>query len=480
MGVPISADAIRAMFLARLSEMCKAEMPRYRAMTAVVARVNEDVLAARPEVAKDRMGHGAGLDIERHGAVRVGTAAELVLLRRLFAVMGMTPVGYYDLSVAGLPVHSTAFRPTTEAALRQSPFRVFVSLLRLDMLQAELRGEVAAILARRSLSTPRGLELLDRFEAEGGFNEGDAREFVGEALETFRWRPQATVSIDVYRRLHGAHPLLADICCFKGPHINHLAAPTLDIDAVQRDLKAGGFEPKEIIEGPPRRRCPILLRQTSYKAVAEPIDFPAQPGSQLMHTARFGEVEQRGLALTNEGRALYDRLLSDTLTNASEPLAPSSAAAYEQELSRQFEAFPDEHAALWTKGLAHFQYRSACEGVGRSGGPQTRTSIESLLAEGRLSIEPILYEDFLPASAAGIFRSNLAHRAEAEYLGRANRESFEDALGCAVIDPQSLYAAIEAQSLAACLKALDLPRTLPRLKESGGCSFGRREASSQG
>ena len=36
---------------------------------------------------------------------------ELAGLRRLFAVMGMYPVGYYDLSPAGVPVHSTCFRP---------------------------------------------------------------------------------------------------------------------------------------------------------------------------------------------------------------------------------------------------------------------------------------------------------------------------------------------------------------------------------
>ena len=48
-------------------------------------------------------------------------------------------------------------------------------------------------------------------------------------------------------------------------------------------------------------------------------------------------------------------------------------------------------------------------------------------------------------------------------MGRANRQSFEEALGCAVIDIQSSYAAIEARSLTASLEALNLPRTLPRL-----------------
>ena len=43
-------------------------------------------------------------------------------------------MGYYDLSVAGVPVHSTAFRPVTDAALLANPFRVFTSLLRLELV----------------------------------------------------------------------------------------------------------------------------------------------------------------------------------------------------------------------------------------------------------------------------------------------------------------------------------------------------------
>ena len=430
-------------------------MPRYRAMTELVARVNKNVLASQPKLATPHASNSAGLDIERHGAVRVGTAGELAMLRRLFAVMGMTPVGYYDLSVAGLPVHSTAFRPTTDAALRRCPFRVFVSLLRLDLIpEADLREEAAAILSRRNIVTPRALELLERSEWDGDFGEKEVGEFVEEAIEIFRWRSAATVSIDVYRRLHLAHPLLADICCFAGPHVNHLAAPTLDIDAVQRELRAEGFAPKGVIEGPPRRRCPILMRQTSFKALAEPIEFPN--GGEALHSARFGEVEQRGAALTDAGRALYDRLLAAAS-------AASSGPDYEQELARQFEAFPDDDMTLWTHGLAHFRYKPATDAVRASGGSQTPSSIQELLSQGRLSIEPILYEDFLPASAAGIFRSNLGERGETEPMGPANRQSFEEALGCAVIDAQSLYAAIEAQSLAASLEALNLPRGLPRL-----------------
>ena len=87
---------------------------------------------------------------------------------------------------------------------------------------------------------------------------------------------------------------------------------TLDIDAVQAEMRRRSIAPKAVIEGPPRRDCPILLRQTSFKALEEPILFRQTNATTAAgtHTARFGEIEQRGVALTPKGRGLYDRLLA--------------------------------------------------------------------------------------------------------------------------------------------------------------------------
>ncbi len=87
-------------------------------------------------------------------------------------------------------------------------------------------------------------------------------------------------------------------------HDNHLTPRTLDIDSVQRRMSVRGISPKEVIEGPPRRQCPILLRQTSFKALEEPIEFVTAEGeaSVSTHTARFGEIDQHGVALMPEGR----------------------------------------------------------------------------------------------------------------------------------------------------------------------------------
>jgi uncharacterized glyoxalase superfamily metalloenzyme YdcJ len=135
-GTFTSSDVIRASFSAAMSSMYRTEVPAYGTLMSLVAEVNSKTLAASPEL-KDQLQETDTLDRiseERHGAIRVGTPEELSMLRRVFAVMGMYPVGYYDLSEAGVPVHSTAFRPVDDAALKINPFRVFTSLLRLNLI----------------------------------------------------------------------------------------------------------------------------------------------------------------------------------------------------------------------------------------------------------------------------------------------------------------------------------------------------------
>jgi uncharacterized glyoxalase superfamily metalloenzyme YdcJ len=452
----VSADAIRAMFSRAMSAMYKSEVPQYRALAELVARLNREALNADREIEGKRRGELDQLGMERHGAIRLGTPEELSTIRRLFMVMGMVPVGYYDLSVSGIPVHSTAFRPTSEEALRRNPFRVFTSLLRLDLIDdEEARRAAAAALARRKIFTPRCMELIEEFEGNGGFDETRAREFVATAVETFRWRGAATVPAEVYRKLHSAHPLIADVACFDGPHINHLALAALNIDAAQQALAASEMKPKAIIEGPPRRRCPILLRQTSFKAVPEPVVFPKATGALAVgaHTARFGEIEQRGVALTAKGRALYDRLLA--AAHARVPIAGDASNAV-AELRRCFEAFPDDAATLRVERLAFFRYSSTAGGAKRTAEGQGPFSVEEFLQAGLLRIEPIVYEDFLPVSAAGIFRSNLDATGPGKFSERSNRRAFEEALGAAVLDETALYQEAEAASLDASLRGLGL------------------------
>ena len=129
-----------------------------------------------------------------------------------------------------------------------------------------------------------------------------------------------------------------------------------------------GITPKAVIEGPPRRNCDILLRQTSFKALEEPIAFTDAAGTKAgTHTARFGEIEQRGVALTAKGRALYDRLLASVRGEVQVGASGAKAGDYGVELAGRFKALPDGWDELRREGLAFFHYSATPEGLAAKG-----------------------------------------------------------------------------------------------------------------
>lgn len=436
---------IRTMFFEAMSQMYRTEVPLYGDLLAIVDDVNRKVLSADPDLEAELRSRGEfeRLGQERHGAIRVGTPAELSMMRRVFAVMGMHPVGYYDLSVAGVPVHSTAFRPIALESLNKNPFRVFTSLLRLELIDdEELREQARRLLARRRIFTDQAIALVEQFEREGGLDLEAATAFVATVLETFRWRSDTSVDAETYQKLHDVHRLVADVTCFEGPHINHLTPRTLDIDAAQQEMLARGISAKDVIEGPPRRDVPILLRQTSFKALEESIRFNDGGSGQLgTHTARFGEIEQRGLALTPRGRALYDALLDEARGEEG-----SQGDDYEQRLEAAFSRFPDDLDTLRREGLGYFNYRVVDDG---SSPPAHVTDLEALISAGVVTASPIIYEDFLPVSAAGVFQSNLGGTEQKAYSASAEQAAFEASLGATVADPFELYETTQAESVAA-------------------------------
>lgn len=444
MANTITADEIRESFSQAMSAMYRQEVPQYGTLLELVADVNLAILENNP-TQHEQLANAdelARLNVERHGAIRVGTAAELATLRRMFAIMGMYPVSYYDLSQAGVPVHSTAFRPIDDAALARNPFRVFTSLLRLELIaNTALRQRAAAILARRDIFTPRCRELIARHEQKGVFTAAEARDFVQQALETFRWHRHATVDEETYHALHEEHRLIADVVCFPGCHINHLTPRTLDIDRVQALMPECGITPKALIEGPPRRDVPILLRQTSFKALEEPVLFAGE--HKGTHTARFGEIEQRGIALTPKGRALYDQLLSAAGVGKDN-------LNHQRHLQEVFSPFPDSEFLLRQQGLAYFRYRLTPAGEAHRQAFRPGDDPQPLIERGWVIAQPIIYEDFLPVSAAGIFQSNLGNAMQTRSHGNASREAFEAALGCPVYDEFTLYQQAEDRSKRRC------------------------------
>jgi uncharacterized glyoxalase superfamily metalloenzyme YdcJ len=385
---------LRAKFAAALSLLYGAEVPAYTTLVEVSGEVNRELGAS------DRV------TAERHGAIRVGSARELADVADLFTAFGMYPVGFYDLRDAAspVPVVSTAFRPIDTDQLARNPFRVFTSMLAtadVRFFSPDLRDRVERFIGARQLFDPALIAEARRIAADGGADDARAERFVADAVSAFALSREP-VDRGWHDELAEVSAVAADIAGVRTTHINHLTPRVLDIDELYRRMTARGITMIDAIQGPPAWDGPdVLLRQTSFRALAEPRRFREADGTVSDGTlrVRFGEVEARGVALTPLGRQHYDAAMA----------APDPAAVW----SEYFPATNEEMAAA---GLAYYH-----------GGDPTK---------------PVVYEDFLPASAAGIFRSNLDTDTPAAETADNSEYSLDwlaGQLGHHIHDPYELY-----------------------------------------
>jgi Uncharacterized protein conserved in bacteria len=84
--------------------------------------------------------------------------------------------------------------------------------------------------------------------------------------------------------------------------------------------------------------------------------FSGDSPHEAKHTARFGEVEQRGIALTAKGRQLYDYLLDKTRGSFKGIPDETNSKLYMENLASNFSVFPDDLNTLRKEKLAYFNY----------------------------------------------------------------------------------------------------------------------------
>ncbi|HCR85061.1 MAG TPA: DUF1338 domain-containing protein [Alphaproteobacteria bacterium] len=408
----ISKNTLRKKLFKELSEMYAAEVPLYDKLLETVKYTNKQAAQQTPELDLSEK-EIEELSSERHGAIRLGKPEEMAMMARFFNSLDMQPVNFYNLADAGSksqPVISTAFRP-----VKNADHRVFCSLLMTDYFDKETEEKIKNALKDRQIFSAKLKALIEISEKEDGLNDIQAKDFINEAKKLFGWRGTA-IDYELYNLMvEKKFNIAADIACFPNPHLNHLTPNSLDIDLLYSEmnkrfktdlgiLSAKGM--KDSIEGPPAMKHLVLLRQTSYKALDEKVEFTNLDGTKISatHTARFGEIEQRGIALTPKGRAIYDRLISENKIDYK---------SFTKEL-------PDNYNELRKQELAYFKKDSTG------------------------NYKPIRYEDFLPVSAAGIFASNLSQygtKSDNESRKKYTKELLETYMEKKIIEADDLYKA---------------------------------------
>ncbi|KAH6995221.1 hypothetical protein EDB80DRAFT_689232 [Ilyonectria destructans] len=277
-------------------------------------------------------------------------------------------------------MHATCFRPISVLSLDRNPFRVFRTLLRSELLfPDEARNLWLDLLGERKIFADKPLGMLRIAESQNGRHIGrQAEMFVPEALLTFTR----------YNMFKAEHPILADIDCFQSAHINHLTPRTVDISAAQVTMQAARMAVKSRIEGPPRGKCHILLRQTSFLALEEAVRFRTDDNTESMS----GSSSKQTILFEASHKACFGEILSIWI--ASWRKHSSSILTTGLSLRKQ--------------GLIYCESRCAKKQARKPAKVKEGISLlEQLIAEAVIDASPITYEDLLPISAGGIFQSNL-------------------------------------------------------------------------
>lgn len=453
---------LRARFAQELSDLYGREVPAYTTLVEVAQEVNRDFQAKHPLTA-GRLGSIERVTAERHGAIRVGSPTELAQVARLFGAVGMEAVGFYDLRDAKpnpIPVISTAFRPVDRRQLEKNPFRVFTSVLVPEdrrFFTQQMEAELKAFISARTLFSDEVLDLADKSRKEGGLSPEQSEIFIELATSAFALS-QEPVDRAWYEELNAISSVAADIGGVASTHINHLTPRVLDIDELYDRMGARGIQMIDAIQGPPRwHGVDVLLRQTSFRALAEPRAFRERDGSISTGDlrVRFGEVEARGIALTPTGRDHYDRMIGEIDAReqaGNEPRAEIAVKVW-QEMCAETER------ELLEKDFAFFNFAAEpAQGV-----PQTSELLQ-LIDGGWITAHPIVYEDFLPRSAAGIFASNLTGDGSVDASQETETRDIawlSLTVGGQIHDPYDLYALERRESFEASCRALGLdPRTV--------------------
>jgi uncharacterized glyoxalase superfamily metalloenzyme YdcJ len=463
----------RKYFSQQVSKMFGGEVLEYNEFTKIVAESNHEFLLKNPTAQVDSEDRVLA---EKHGAIRVGTPEEMRIVARIFNVMGMQPTAFYDMTQlpkGALPMIATAFRPIDDS-INFSAFRMFCSMLHPNYITDDIAEPVNKILDTRRENNKKFsanlLELVFKFEQDGGLNEQDAKIFADEFVKSLRIDKQRIIDFDLYKKLRLKNDVFADIVCL-GININHLTPRAYDITDAANKIAANGIELKDGgIEGPKIREDAVIiqLNQTSrkapgedlivsnvpdilnnagafenYKNTAKRLNMNAGESAPeylerieaelkqksiliIQHKARFGEIESRGVALTESGIEIYKQMLAE---------------------KRFTSEFPKTHNELFEQDLAYYTFEKTNKKI-----PEGLKDLKLLVAQEYIKIIPQTYDDFLAASAAGIFKSNMSTGVQGiddniKTDSTKNKILLENALGKKINNPHDLYAKNQQESL---------------------------------
>lgn len=428
----VEPDEMRSKYIEMLTDQFQEKFLDYGVLSDLVRDINNITLiqntALYEQLIQQRERHFFSQVLCAHYVLN--NAEDLEWLRRIFAIIGLFPVGFYQLGSPDFPLPSTLFRPLQHEAIRRQPFRILLSVRNLTETQGISGMQPLERLASRTQLKGQFIEFIYKFEKYGMLNAVEAQHFLTALMqyvhpECQSLSPQAWMS-ETTQNLNPAR---------QNAFIGQMTLPCLNMEKATQLTRDLGLDPLDHLEAPSQRNYPILSNKMS-------ILLKSPHSSESAHRCQF-QIEQRGLALTAKGLKLVQGIFKHLVVE----LAQKTRTISQQRrlINQAFKSLPDSDVTLYRQGLAYFRFCLNPDAMPVALGSYTKQDVPQLLRHQVIQLVPIMFED--------IVQPDLSQYAPA--LLEQHKKQFEAGLGCPVHDPMPYYALWQEESLQRCLKILN-------------------------
>lgn len=430
----VNSDELRSRYIKMVNDHFYIKNHEFAIISDVIKDINNIELIKSPILLEKLRKQGERdfyiEELEVHYKIR--NKIDLSIVRQIFAVLGLFPVGFILQGSLQNPVPCTLFRPINNSNTKKHYIRVKLSYA-YDLKSFKKTSKEEVDIPKAAKSCQKLKQFLDRFQKDSYFIDSDVELFLKEVIDFLH--PEFNTSIIDQEVCNSGMRDSNSIC--------EIRFPTLSLSRTLSMISKYKFDIDYKVNLPEGRKHPLLynlanifLKSTNNHLYQTKVEPDALLNIQLV---------QRGIALTPKGKSQYSKTLAEIFSEQNQ--YNKKIDNLQRSINRNFRKFPDSTSQLYQEGLAYFYFKLKPDMHLLNYKNWSKEDLSDLIHSNHIDVLPIMFDGLLDTQELKIN--------QLDELVRAHKCAFEEKLECSIQDEHEYYLMLQHQSLQQCLAALN-------------------------
>lgn len=427
----VDSDELRSRYIKRVNDHFYIKNHEYAIISDVIKDINNIEMIKSPILLEKLKKQGERdfyiQELELH--YKIINQIDLSIVCRIFAVLGLFPVGFILQGSLQNPVPCTLFRPINNSNAKKHYIRIKLSYAYASKAYNKTQNDKVDT----SKTCQNLKQYIDKFEKNSYFIDSDIEKFLEEVIDYLH--PEFNTS-KVAQETHNR--FLRD-----GNSICEIRFPTLSLTRTLSMIRKYKFDIDCTVNLPEARKYPLLYNLAKI-FLKSPNICPDQTNVQNDALSQI-QLVQRGIALTPKGKSQYSKILAEFFLEQNQ--CNKKNDNLQRSINRNFRKFPDSTSQLYQEGLAYFSFKLKPNIDVSNDKNWNKEDLTDLIYSNHVDVMPIMFDGLMDTQALKIN--------QLDELVKAHKCAFEEKLECAIQDEHEYYLMLQHQSMQQCLAALN-------------------------